>query len=484
MKSLSPNYYPRNLIGYGASPPDPQWPGRARVAVQFVVNYEEGGENCVLHGDAASEAFLSEITAAQPWPGKRHWNMESIYEYGARAGFWRVLRLLEKSGIRPTCFGVATALMRSPEQVAAMAEAKWEIASHGLKWIDYRDHSREAEAADIDEAVRVHAQATGAMPTGWYTGRCSVNTVDLVARKGGFEWCADTYDDDLPYWYDAHLDGTPGEQPLLIVPYTLDANDMRFAIPAGYDHGEPFFAYLRDAFDALYAEGENQPAKMMSIGLHCRLVGRPGRIGALARFIDHVQRHERVWIPTRGEIAAHWRKVHPWRGHEHPSRMAREDFVAKFGGVFEHSPWIAERAFDHGLGPANDTAAGLHGAMVQVFRGASPDERFKVLAAHPDLAGKLARARRLTAESTAEQASAGLDVLTDAERAEFTKLNTEYAKKFGFPFIIAVRDHTKASILHAFKIRFGNNLKNEIAAACGEVERIARLRLDDLLAQK
>jgi OHCU decarboxylase len=469
------------MRGHGENAPDPQWPGGARVAVQFVLNYEEGGENCILHGDKASEAFLSEITGAQPWEGMRHWNMESIYEYGARAGFWRVKRLFDRHGIKPTVYGVATALMRSPEQTAAMREAGWEIASHGFKWIDYRNHSREAEAADIAQAIRIHAESTGSRPTGWYTGRCSVNTVDLIARDGSFDWCSDTYDDDLPYWHDAHMDGTAGEKPLLIIPYTLDANDMRFAIQAGYDHGEPFFRYLCDAFDALYAEGKDGAPKMMSIGLHCRLIGRPGRIGALARFIEHVKKHKKVWIATRGEIAAHWRKVHPYAPRTRPSRMARGEFVGRYGGVFEHSAWIAERAHDRGLGPANDSAAGLHGALAQVFRGASEAERLGVLNAHPDLAGKLAKAKRLTAESTAEQASAGLDALTDRERKTFEELNAAYVRKFGFPFIIAVKGLGKAEILAAFKSRIANDRDAEFSTACRQVERIALLRLKDLL---
>jgi len=478
---MNPTRYPRDMRGHGANPPDPQWPGGALVAVQFVVNYEEGGENSILHGDKASEAFLSEITGAVPWEGMRHWNMESIYEYGARAGFWRVKRAFDAAGVKPTLYGVATAMMRSPEQMAAAQQAGWEMASHGLKWIDYRNHSREAEAADMAEAIAIHEQVTGERPTGWYTGRCSVNTVDLVAREGGFDWCSDAYDDDLPWWYDAHLADAPGGKPLLILPYTLDANDMRFAIQAGYDHGEPFYRYLCDAFDALYREGQEGRPSYMNIGLHCRLIGRPGRIGALIRFLEYVQKHDRVWIPARGEIAAQWRKVHPWKAAERPSRMGRIDFVARFGGVFEHSPWITDRAWLKGLGPANDSAAGLHGALAQVFRASSPDERLGVLKAHPDLAGKLAKAKRLTPESTSEQASAGLDALTDEERKQFEALNAAYVKKFGFPFIIAVRGWTKGEILAFFKTRIDNDRDAEFATACKQVERIALLRLQDML---
>ncbi|SEA15163.1 allantoinase PuuE [Rubrimonas cliftonensis] len=468
--------YPRDLAGYGATPPDPKWPGGAVVAVNFVVNYEEGGENCLLHGDAGSEAFLSEIVGASAWPGQRHWNMETIYEYGARAGFWRLHRLFVDRGLPVTVFGVATALMRGPEQVAAMREAGWEIASHGLKWIEYRDFPREDEAAHMAEAIRLHVAATGERPHGWYLGRCSINSVDLASEEGGFEYVADSYADDLPYWREHE------GRAQLIVPYTLDANDMRFATPQGFNSGDQFFAYLRDSFDALYAEGLAGRPAMMSVGLHCRLAGRPGRAAALARFLDHVRAHDRAWVATRLDIARHWAATHPFASRERPSAMDREAFLARFGAVFEHSPWVAERAHAAELGPAHDRAAGLHGALCAQFRLASADERRDVLRAHPDLAGRLAAARRLTAESAAEQASAGLDALTDAERARFTQLNAAYQEKFGFPFIIAVRDHDKASILYTFEARLAADPPTEVAEACRQVERIARLRLDALLS--
>ena len=473
--------YPRDMRGYGRDRPDPKWPGGAHVAVQFVVNYEEGGENCVLHGDAASEAFLSEVVGAAPWPGKRHWNMESIYEYGARAGFWRLHRMFTDAGVPATVYGVATALARSPDQLAAMQEAGWEVASHGLRWIDYRDHDEEAERADLIEAIRLHAEVTGERPRGMYLGRTSVWSVRLAAAEGGFDWISDTYDDDLPYWldHDGHGNAIP---PQLVIPYTLDANDMRFATAQGFNSGDQFFAYLKDAFDTLYAEGKAGKPAMMSIGLHCRLIGRPGRAASLQRFIDYVKGHDKVWLPTRGQIAAHWREHHPYATPAlRPSRMDRDEFVAKFGGIFEHSPWIAERAFELELGPAHDSAGGLHNALARIFRSASEDERLGVLKAHPDLAGKLAQARRLTAESTAEQASAGLDALTDDEREIFTGLNTAYVGKFGFPFIIAVKDNTKASILAAFRSRIDNDRDAEFATACRQVERIALLRLKDIL---
>ncbi|MFK8250380.1 allantoinase PuuE [Ancylobacter terrae] len=295
--------YPRDLVGYGRTPPDPKWPGGARIALQFVLNYEEGGENCILHGDAASEAFLSEIVGAQAWPGQRHMNMESIYEYGSRAGFWRLWRLFTRRNLPVTVYGVATALMRNPEAVAAMQEADWEIASHGLKWIDNRDLGYAAEKAQFDEAMRIHTEVTGERPLGWYWGRTSEHSRRIVMEDGGFLYDSDSYADDLPYW----VEGPRG--PHLTIPYTLDSNDMRFAIAQGFNSGDQFFAYLRDSFDALYAEGAEAP-KMLSIGLHCRLVGRPGRIVGLMRFLDHVAKHDRVWITRRIDIARHWHATH------------------------------------------------------------------------------------------------------------------------------------------------------------------------------
>lgn len=473
--------YPRDMRGYGANPPKANWPGGAYVAVQFVVNYEEGGENCILHGDAASEAFLSEVVGAAPWPGKRHWNMESIYEYGARAGFWRLHRLFTQAKIPATVYGVATALARSPDQLAAMKDAGWEIASHGLRWIDYRDHEEEAERKDLLEAIRLHTEVVGERPRGMYLGRTSTWSVRLAAAEGGFDWISDTYDDDLPYWLDHDGHGN-AIAPQLVIPYTLDANDMRFATAQGFNSGDQFFAYLKDAFDTLYEEGKAGRPSMMSIGLHCRLIGRPGRVAALKRFIDYVQSHEKVWTPTRGQIAEHWRTEHPYQAPSlRPSRMTRDEFVAKFGGIFEHSPWIADRAFDLELGPAHDSAGGVHNALARIFRTATQTERLGVLTAHPDLAGKLAQAKRLTAESTAEQASAGLDALTDEERETFTQLNTAYTQKFGFPFIIAVKGRTKAEILDAFRTRINNDRETEFATACQQVERIALLRLKDIL---
>ncbi|MEM8958133.1 MAG: allantoinase PuuE [Pseudomonadota bacterium] len=475
--TASPPRYPRDLLGYGAHPPDPHWPERARIAVQVVINYEEGGENCLLHGDPASEAFLSEIVGAAAWPGQRHWNMESIYEYGARAGFWRLHRLFTELAIPVTVYGVATALARSPEQVAAMGKAGWEIASHGLKWIEHKDMDEAEERAQMEEAIRLHTEVTGSRPRGWYTGRCSMNTVRLAAEEGGFAYVADSYADDLPYWSQI------GGRDQLIVPYTLDCNDMRFATPQGFNSGDQFFAYLKDSFDALYAQGAAGAPRMMSVGLHCRLAGRPGRAQALRRFLEYAQGHDGVWFARRIDIADHWAATHPPAARPRPSEMTRAAFLAAYGGIFEHSPWVAERAFELELGPAHDSAAGLHNALARAFRSASEDARLGVLTAHPDLAGKLAEAQRLTAESTAEQSSAGLDALTDAERARFTELNAAYTARFGFPFIIAVRDHDKAGIIAAFERRLTHDRGTEFHEACRQVERIARLRLDALLPE-
>ncbi|MCZ8078614.1 MAG: allantoinase PuuE [Rhodobacteraceae bacterium] len=469
------NRYPRDFRGHGPNPPDAKWPNGAKIAISLVLNYEEGGENNILHGDAQSEAFLSDIAGAAPWPGQRHWNMESLYDYGARAGFWRLHRLFTERNLPVTIYGVTTALARNPEQVAAMKSAGWEIASHGLKWVDHRDMDEATERAQIAESFRLHEEVTGQPPRGWYTGRCSMNTVRLTAETARLDWISDTYDDDLPYWMET------GDRDQLVIPYTLEANDMRFATAPGYIEGEQFFTYLRDTFDTLYAEGQDGRAKMFSIGLHCRLIGRPGKIAGLKRFLDHAAAHDGVWFARRIDIAQHWAATHPHRRLERPSQMTRDRFVERFGGIFEHSPWIAEGAWSLELGPAHDCATGLHNALARIFRSATPDQRMAVLRAHPDLAGKLAAAKRLTPESTAEQASAALDALTDNERARFTELNAAYVAKHGFPFIIAVRDNTKASILQAFETRISNDTATEFSTACAQVERIAELRLKDIL---
>jgi allantoinase len=295
--------YPRDLRGYGRTPPDPSWPGAARVAVQFVVNFEEGGENNILHGDAASEAFLSDVLGAKPWPGRRHPNVESMFEYGSRAGFWRLWRTFTERKLPVTVFGVATALQRNPEAVAAMNEAGWDIASHGLRWVEHKDMTEAEERAEIANAIRLHTEATAKRPLGWYTGRSSVNTVRLVMEAGGFLYSSDSYADDLPYW----IKGP--DAPHLIIPYSLDANDMRFINAQGFGGGDQFFTYLKDSFDVLYAEGATSP-KMMSVGLHCRVAGRPGRAAAVNRFLDYIAGHDKVWVPTRLQIAEHWQSHH------------------------------------------------------------------------------------------------------------------------------------------------------------------------------
>jgi len=309
--------YPRDLIGYGRTPPHAQWPGQAKIAVQFVLNYEEGGENCVLHGDPSSETFLSEIIGAQAFE-TRHLSMESMYEYGSRVGAWRLLREFEKRGLPLTVFGVSMALQRNPELVAALLAQKHEIACHSWRWIHYQHMSESRERRHVEIGTKIIRDMTaGQWPLGWYTGRDSPNTKRLVADHGGYEYDSDYYGDDLPFWLQVKKsDGSLA--PHLVVPYTLDNNDMRFALPQGYSHGDEFFEYLRDAFDVLYEEGGRNPAEgrggpaMMNIGMHCRLLGRPGRMRAFQRFLDHVQAHDRVWVARRIDIARHWKAMHPF----------------------------------------------------------------------------------------------------------------------------------------------------------------------------
>ena len=304
LQTLASEEYPRDLIGYANEPPAANWPDKSRIAVQFVINYEEGGENCILHGDPASEAFLSEIVGAQALQGVRHMNMESIYEYGSRVGFWRLHKLFTERQLPVTVFGVAMALERNPAAVAAMKNANWEIASHGYRWIDYQYFDESTEREHLQMAIDIHTCVTGERPKGWYLGRCSPNTHRLVAEEGGFTYNADSYADDLPYWDNAH-----GHQPQLIVPYTLDTNDMRFASAQGFNAGDQFYNYLKDSFDTLYAEGSDTP-RMLSVGLHCRLVGRPGRIASLARFLDYIDGFDQVWVTRRIDIAKHWHTHH------------------------------------------------------------------------------------------------------------------------------------------------------------------------------
>jgi putative urate catabolism protein len=302
--------YPRDLIGYGRNRPHADWPGGARIAVQFVLNYEEGGENCVLHGDAGSEQFLSEIIGAASYPA-RHLSMESIYEYGARVGGWRILDEFARRGLPLTVFGVAMAMQRHPAFIRACVEAGHEIASHGWRWIHYQSMDPVQEREHLERAVAIHREITGTTPLGWYTGRDSPNTRRLIVEHGGFEYDSDYYGDDLPFWTEVECsDG--GRKPHLVVPYALDTNDMRFATPQGFNTASHFFEYLRDSFDVLYAEGADRP-RMLSVGMHCRLLGRPGRFVALQRFLDHIARHDRVWVCRRIDIARHWRQRHPWQ---------------------------------------------------------------------------------------------------------------------------------------------------------------------------
>ena len=310
--------YPRDLVGYGRNPPQAQWPGQARIAVQFVLNYEEGGENATLHGDAGSEQFLSEMFNPPSFPD-RHLSMEGIYEYGSRAGVWRILREFEKRKLPLTVFGISMALERHPEVTQAFIDLGHEIACHGWRWINYQTIDEGTERAHMQKGIAIIARLTQTTHgnsihgAGWYTGRDSPNTHRLVADHGGFEYDSDYYGDDLPFWM--QVKKSNGEVvPQLIVPYTMDCNDMRFALPQGFSQGEDFFTYLRDSFDALYAEGAEAP-KMMSIGMHCRLLGKPGRIVALQKFLDHIEKHDKVWVCRRIDIARHWKKVHPFQAN-------------------------------------------------------------------------------------------------------------------------------------------------------------------------
>jgi OHCU decarboxylase len=416
---------------------------------------------------------------AQALPGVRHVNMESIYEYGSRVGVWRLLDLFERKAVPLTVFAVAMAAERHPQVIQTMVGAGHEIASHGYRWIDYQYVGEEVERQHMRQAIEILTRVAGSRPLGWYTGRCSPNTLRLVVEEGGSLYCADSYADDLPYW--VTVDG----RPQLIVPYTLDANDMRFATAQGFNSGEQFFAYLRDSFDVLYAEGARTP-RMMSIGLHCRLVGRAGRIAALERFIDHAKSHENVWFCRRIDIARHWQERHPYRPPAdapvpRPSQMEGTEFVRRFGGVFEHSPWVAEAAWRVGLWPEADSAESLHAHLCAVLRTASPARKLELLRAHPELAGRLAVAGQLTDASSSEQASAGLNRCTPDEYARFQSLNADYQARFGFPFIMAVKGRSRQEILAAFERRLENDRDEEMAAALGEVEKIALLRLKELL---
>lgn len=468
---MASGQYPRDLVGYGRVPPHARWPGDARIAVQFVINYEEGGENSILHGDAGSEAFLSEIVGAVPWPGQRHMNMESIYEFGSRAGHWRLFRLFTERKLPVTVFAVATAMARNPVIINAMRDAGWEIATHGLKWIEYKDMAKADEAAHVHEAIRIHTEVTGARPLGFYQGRCSVNSLAIAMEEQGFLYSADSYADELPYW----ADGPHGPQ--LIVPYTLDANDMRFATAQGFNSGDQFFAYLKDSFDLLYAEGAATP-KMMSVGLHGRLAGRPGRAAALARFLDYVLEHDKAWVATRLDIARHWIRTHPPKGGYVTSRMPHALFVERFGDIFEHTPQIAERAHRAGLTAAQDTTDGLHAALVHVVQQMSRDEKLALIKAHPELAGREAVAGSLTQDSTGEQGRLGFTALTRTEFDRVSDINRRYREKFGFPVIVALARHaTRDTVIAEMERRIANDADAEIANALEQIGHITRARL-------
>ena len=466
------NAYPRDLRGYGRDIPHARWPGDARIAVQFVVNYEEGGENCILHGDAASEAFLSEIVGAQPWPGQRHMNMESIYEYGSRSGYWRLYRLFTSRQVPVTVFAVASALARYPDIVPSMKEAGWEIATHGLKWIDYANVPESDEAAHIQEAIRLHDAMTGSAPVGFYAGRCSVNTVRIAMESQQFVYCADSYSDELPYW----IEGQQGFQ--LIVPYTLDANDMRFATPQGFNSGDQFYSYLKDSFDVLYAEGRQRP-RMMSIGLHCRLVGRPGRAAALARFVDYARSHSHVWFATRLDIARHWIATHPPVGGLPPSRMPRALFLDRFGDVLEHSPPIARNVYQSGLCHEQDSIDGLHVAFMGAVQALDRSAQLALIMAHPELAGREAVEGTLTRESSGEQGRLGFTQLTRDEFVRIGDINHRYRTKFGFPAIVALARHARReTVLAEMERRLANDLETEVNNALEQIGHIIRSRLE------
>ena len=468
--------YPRNLIGHFSNQRKISWPDNAKIAVQFVVNYEEGGENCLLHGDQQSEAFLSEIIGAQPWINQRHWNMESIYDYGARAGFWRLRDLFTEASIPVTVYGVATALARSPDQMLAMQKAGWEIASHGYKWIDYKDFSRADEAKHIKLAIELHKQVTGSSPKGWYTGRCSHNTVDLVCETGGFTYISDSYADDLPYWH------IHNKKPNLIIPYTLDANDMRFAAPQGFNSGDQFFSYLRDSFNSLYQEGENGHPKMMSVGLHCRLIGRPGRIESLRRFLEYIDKHDHVWCPRRIDIANFWHQNYPCDTEEllnRPSYMNRTKFLKKFSDIFRGAPWLAEATFELELGPAHDTLSGLHNAFCRAFRASEKDKKLALLAAQPNFIDELMN-EDPKSKIKGSQINR-FDDLSSGNQALLLDLKDQYLSKFGFHMVISDININKVDIIEVIKERLKNDKKTEFFIACREIEKKALITLEKML---
>ena len=463
IKEMNPNRYPRDLSGKFCQPDQIKWPNDEKIAVQFVLNYEEGGENCLLHGDSQSEGFLSEIVSAVPWQNQRHWNMESIYEYGARAGFWRIYDLFSEHAIPITVYAIATALARSPEQVHAMQSANWEIASHGYKWIEHKDLSPHEEEVQIKKAIELHKSVTGETPKGWYTGRASINSVDLICKQGSLEYISDSYADDLPYWY------VYRDKPQLIIPYTLDANDMRFASAQGFNSGDQFFTYLKDSFDSLYREGAKGKPKMLSIGLHCRLIGRPGRIESLFKFLSYIRGFNDVWYPRRIDISDYWHANYPfdmtlWK--KRATALSEQAFIAKFSAVFENGLWIAEDAFKLELGPSHNTAIGLHNAFCRIFRSASYEKRRKLVEQHSGGYKKPVIFEKLISEQDKELAGA---------------LDDEYTKKFGFKYTLSETDANNCDVLQNLKDRLATDYSTEFKQNCRQIEKIALEKISVLI---
>ena len=463
MKEMNPNRYPRDLSGKFCQPDQIKWPNDEKIAVQFVLNYEEGGENCLLHGDSQSEGFLSEIVSAVPWQNQRHWNMESIYEYGARAGFWRIYELFSEHAIPITVYAIATALARSPEQVHAMQSANWEIASHGYKWIEHKDLSPHEEEVQIKKAIELHKSVTGETPKGWYTGRASINSVDLICKQGLLEYISDSYADDLPFWY------VYRDKPQLIIPYTLDANDMRFASAQGFNSGDQFFTYLKDSFDSLYREGAKGKPKMLSIGLHCRLIGRPGRIESLFKFLSYIRGFNDVWYPRRIDISDYWHANYPfdmtlWK--KRATALSEQAFIAKFSAVFENGLWIAEDAFKLELGPSHNTAIGLHNAFCRIFRSASYEKRRKLVEQHSGGYKKPVIFEKLISEQDKELAGA---------------LDDEYTKKFGFKYTLSETDANNCDVLQNLKDRLATDYSTEFKQNCRQIEKIALEKISVLI---
>lgn len=463
--------FPRDLRGYGPNPPDPDWPDGARLALQFVIHYDEAGEALNDEPQAESGQLRSSDTSLS--------NLCAIDDYGMRAGFWRLHRMFTAANIPVTVFANATALARSPENVAAMKRAGWDIAALCPCPIDRPDYDATDQIIDLDEAITLHGEVVGDWPRGIYLGRPSV--LKIAATIGGIDWISDAHDDDLPYWLDR--DGAGNTiSPRLVIPHAANVGDLDFATGRAVRSGDSLFIHLKDTFDTLYAEGEMGRPAMMSIALHCRHAGSPRLAGGLQYFLAYVRRQPKVWMATAGEIAAHWREYHPYDPPAlRPSRMSRQEFVAMFGAMIANSPWIAERAFDLELGSAHDCAEGMHNALVRVFRSAREEERLAALSAQPDFAELLAPAKRVTSEWADELAPTGLDALTREEQETVLALSKAYTEKFGFPFIVAVRDHTRESVLSALRQRLDNSRATEFEAACRQVERITWLRVRDIL---